>query len=103
MSENVLSAQVYYDIGDLDLSVRYKYRDHYFQPFTSDGTVLRFVDDVGVWEVRATYKLTDNFRLTAEIINFTNSQREDLAFVNDDRFQINEFGSRIFVGLRARF
>jgi len=103
LSENVLSAQVYYDIGDLDLSVRYKYRDQYFQPFTSDGTRLRFVDDVGVWEARAAYKLNDNFRLTAEIINFTNAQREDLAFVNDDRFQINEFGSRIFVGLRGRF
>jgi len=103
LSENVLSAQVYYGIGNLDLQVNYKYRDQYFQPFVSDGTRLRFVGDIGVWEARAAYKLTDNFRLTAEIINFTSAPREDFAFVDDDRHLINDFGPRVFFGLRGRF
>ena len=103
LSEHTLSAQGYYEIGDLDLSVRYKYRDDYFQPFTSDGTRLRFVNAVGIWEARASYKLTDNFRLQAEIINALGENREDSAFVIEDVFQTNDFGSRIFFGLRGRF
>ena len=103
LSENTLAAQVYYEIGDLDLSVRYKYRDQYFQPFTSDGTRLRFVDDVGVWEARAAYKLTDNFRLSAEIINFTSAERVNQAFVRDDDQEVLDYGPRIFFGIRGRF
>jgi len=103
LSEHTLSAEGYYGIGDLDLSVRYKYRDDYFQPFTADGTRLRFVNAVGIWEARASYKLTDNFRVQAEIINALGTNREDSAFVIEDVFQTNDFGSRIFVGLRGRF
>ncbi len=103
LSENTISAQVYYGIGDLDLAVNYKYRDQYFQPFTSDGTRLRYVGDVGVWEARAAYKLTDNFRLSAEIINITSEPKEQFAFVDDDRYEVNDYGPRIFFGLRGRF
>ena len=103
LSENTLAAQVYYQTGGLDLSVRYKYRDDYFQPFTSDGTRLRFVGDVGVWEARAAYELTDNFRLSAEIINFTSEPKEQFAFVTDDLYEVNDYGPRIFFGIRGRF
>jgi outer membrane receptor protein involved in Fe transport len=103
LSENTLSAQVYYGIGGLDLAVNYKYRDEYFQPFTSDGTRLRYVGDVGVWEARASYTLNDNFRLSAEIINIGSEPKEQFAFVNDDRYEINDYGPRIFFGVRGRF
>ena len=103
LSDHTLSAQVYHQVGKLDTSIRYKFRSEYFQPFTSDGTRLRFVDDVGVWEARASYKLTDNFRLSAEAINIFSEPRNDAILVNDDRFQINDFGPRIFFGLRGRF
>ena len=103
LSENVFFGQVYYGIGDLDLSVNYKYRDQYFQPFTSDGTRLRYVGDVGVWEARAAYKLNDNFRLSAEIINLTSEPKEQFAFVEDDLYEVNDYGPRIFFGVRGRF
>ena len=103
LSENTLSAQVYYGIGGLDLAVNYKYRDEYFQPFTSDGTRLRYVGDVGVWEARASYTINDNFRLSAEIINIGSEPKEQFAFVNDDRYEINDYGPRIFFGVRGRF
>ena len=103
LSENVLSAQVYYQIGDLDLQVNYKYRDQYFQPFTSDGTRIRLVNDVGVWEARAAYKINDNFRLSAEAINLFSEPRTDSGFVSDDVYLVNDFGPRIFFGLRGRF
>ena len=103
LSENTVSAQVYYGIGDLDLQVNYKYRDDYFQPFISDGTRLRYVGDVGVWEARAAYKLNDNFRLTAEAINLFSEPKEQFAFVQDDLYEVNDYGPRVFFGIRGRF
>ena len=103
LSKNTLSAQVYYGIGALDLAVNYKYRDDYFQPFTSDGTRLRYVGDVGVWEARASYEINDNFRVTAEAINLFSAPKEQFAFVRDDLYEVNDYGPRIFFGLRGRF
>lgn len=103
LSENTLSAQVYYQIGDLDLQVNYKYRDSYFQPFVSDGTRLRFVGDVGVWEARASYNVTDNVRLSAEAINIFSAPKEQFAFVRDDAYEVNDYGPRLFFGVRGRF
>lgn len=103
LSENVLSAQVYYGLGNFDMAVNYKYRDNYFQPFTSDGTRLRYVGDVGVWEARAAYKINDNFRVSAEIINILSEPKEQAAFVIDDIYEVNDYGPRIFFGLRGRF
>lgn len=103
LSENTVSAQVYYGIGDLDLQVNYKYRDDYFQPFIADGTRLRYVGDVGVWEARAAYKLNDNFRLTAEAINLFSEPKEQFAFVQDDLYEVNDYGPRVFFGIRGRF
>ena len=103
LSKNTVSAQVYYGIGGLDLAVNYKYRDDYFQPFISDGTRLRYVGDVGVWEARASYKINDNFRVSAEAINLFSEPKEQFAFVRDDRYEVNDYGPRIFFGLRGRF
>lgn len=103
LSKHTLSAQVYYQIGELDLQVNYKYRDDYFQPFVSDGTRLRYVGDVGVWEARASYNLNDNFRLTVEGINLFSAPKEQFAFTRDDLYEVNDYGPRIFFGIRGRF
>ncbi|MEO0818571.1 MAG: TonB-dependent receptor [Pseudomonadota bacterium] len=103
LSENTLSAQAFWGVGDFDVSVTYKYRDEYFQPFVSDGSRLRFVGDVGVWEARASYNLTDNFRLSVEAINLGSEPKEQFAFTNDDLYEVNDYGPRIFFGLRGRF
>jgi len=103
LSEHTLSATGYYQIGDLDLQVNYKYRDDYFQPFVSDGTRLRFVGDVGVWEARASYQVTDNIRLSAEAINLFSEPKEQFAFVRSDRYEINDYGPRVFFGVRGKF
>lgn len=103
LSENTFSAQAFWGVGDFDMSVTYKYRDEYFQPFVSDGTRLRYVGDVGVWEARASYNLTDNFRLSVEAINLGSEPKEQFAFTNDDLYEVNDYGPRIFFGLRGRF
>ena len=103
LSKHTLSAQVYYQIGGFDMQVNYKYRDSYFQPFVSDGTRLRYIGEVGVWEARMSYYLTDNVRLTAEAINLFSAPKEQFAFVQDDLYEVNDYGPRIFFGARARF
>ena len=103
LSEHTLSATGYYQIGDLDLQVNYKYRDDYFQPFVSDGTRLRFVGDVGVWEARASYQVNENIRLTAEAINLLSAPKEQFAFVRDDLYEVNDYGPRVFFGVRGKF
>ena len=103
LSENTLSAQAFWGHGDFDMSVTYKYRDEYFQPFVSDGTRLRFVGDVGVWEARASYNLTDNVRLSVEAINLGSAPKEQYAFTRDDLYEVNDYGPRIFFGVRGRF
>ena len=103
LSENTLSAQAFWGYGDFDVSVTYKYRDEYFQPFVSDGTRLRFIGDVGVWEARASYNLTDNLRLSVEAINLGSAPKEQYAFTRDDLYEVNDYGPRVFFGLRGRF
>lgn len=103
LSKHTLSAQGYYQAGGLDLSLRYKYRSQYFQPFVSDGTRIRYVGDNGVWEARAAYKLNDNLSLSVEAINLLSEPKEQFMYVDDDRYEINDYGPRIFFGLRGRF
>jgi len=103
LSKHTLSAQAYYQTGDFDMQVNYKYRDDYFQPFVSDGTRIRYVGDVGVWEARASYQFNDNFRLTAEVINLLSAPKEQFAFVRDDLYEVNDCGPRVFFGVRGKF
>jgi len=103
LSKHTLSTQVYYQVGEFDMQVNYKYRSDYFQPFIADGTRLRFIGDVGIWEARASYNLSKNFRLSVEAINLFSEPKEQFAYVRDDRYEINDYGPRVFFGLRGRF
>ncbi len=102
-SEHVFSGQLYWEIGDFDTQLIYKYRSEYFQPYTSNGTRLRFVGDVGVLEARASYQLTDDIKLTLEGINLLDEPKNQYFFVRDDLGEVNSYGPRIFFGVRAKF
>ncbi|WP_066959615.1 TonB-dependent receptor [Microbulbifer sp. Q7] len=102
-SENVFSGQVYYQIGDFDTSLIYKYRSEYFQPYTSNGTRLRFVGDVGVWEAKASYQLTDNVKLSLEAINLFDEPKKQYFYTRDNLGEMNSYGPRVFLGLKAKF
>ncbi len=102
-SENVFSGQLYYQIGDLDTSLIYKYRSEYFQPYTGNGTRLRYVGDVGVWEMKASYQLTDAVKLSLEAINLFDAPKEQYFFTRDNLGEVNSYGPRVFLGLKAKF
>ncbi len=102
-SENTFSGQIYFQVGKFDASLIYKYRDEYFQPYISNGTRLRYVGEVGVWEARVSYYVTDNIRLSIEAINLDDEPKTQYFFTNDNVGEVNYYGPRVFVGLRAKF
>ncbi|WP_418152985.1 TonB-dependent receptor domain-containing protein [Litorimonas sp. RW-G-Af-16] len=103
LSKHVFSGQVYYQIGDLDLQGIYKYRSDYFQPFIANGNRIRYVGDVGVFEARASYKINDNFRVSVEAINLFDEPKRQYKWTQDDVYEVNAYGPRIFFGLRGKF
>ncbi|MDO6746422.1 TonB-dependent receptor [Gilvimarinus sp. 1_MG-2023] len=102
-SEHVFSGQLYYSVGDFDASLIYKYRSEYFQPYTTNGTRLRFVGDTGVWETRLSYYITDNVRLSLEGINLLDEPKVQYHFSNDNLGEVNSYGPRIYFGVKAKF
>lgn len=102
-SEHVFSGQVYYQIGDFDTALIYKYRSEYFQPYVSNGTRLRFVDEVGVWEARASYKINKNIRVKVEAINLFSAPRSDDFYVQGNLGQVSDYGPRLFAGISFKY
>ncbi len=104
LSKHVLSAQVYYQIGGLDLQGVYKYRSRYFQAFVGDSSGrLRYTDAAGVFEARISYKLTDNIRVSLEGINLFSEPRTDFRPTVGDLSQNLVYGPRYFAGVRVKF
>ena len=102
-SSAVVSGQLFYGIGDLDLQFIVKHRSQYFQQFISTPGFIRYIDDNTVFEARATYKLTDNFTLRAEALNVLNEPRRHFNPTVANLAEVNSYGSRLFLGLRAKF
>ncbi|MGO3643343.1 MAG: TonB-dependent receptor domain-containing protein, partial [Pseudoalteromonas sp.] len=98
-SEHVFSGQVYYQIGDFDTAVIYKYRSEYFQPYTSNGTRLRYVDAVGVWEMRASYRINSHVRVKFEAINLFSEPKSQDFYTEDNLGEVNSYGPRLFAGV----
>lgn len=103
LSEHVAFAQIYYQIGNLDLQGNYKYRSEYFHPSITDSTSIRYVGASETFEARASYKINKNFRVQIEALNLFDDPKEQFAFVRDNRYEVNQYGPRVFVGLRGRF
>ncbi len=102
-SDMVMSAQVYYQIADLDLQLIWKSRSEYFQQFISSPGNIRYIDANNVMEARATYEIFDGVSLRIEGINLLDEPRVQYNPTPDNLAEVNSYGPRIFVGLRAKF
>lgn len=103
LSKHVLSAQVYWQSGDFDIAGYYKYRDDYFQPYTSNGSRLRFVGANEVFEARASYKINKNFKVTVQGLNLFNEPRTDYFYQENNFGQASVYGPRVFFGIKGKF
>jgi iron complex outermembrane receptor protein len=102
-SDNVFSGTLYGEWGGFGASLIYKYRSEYFQPYTSNGTRIRYVGDVGVWEARASYAINEHISISVEGINLFNEPKQTYYFTDDNFGERNVYGGRYFIGLRGKF
>lgn len=102
-SDNVFSGTFYGDWGGFGASVIYKYRSEYFQPYTSNGTRLRYVGDVGVWEARMSYAFNEHISISLEGINLFNEPKQTWYYSKDNFGERNVYGPRYFLGLRGKW
>lgn len=102
-SEHVFSGQLYYQIGGFDTALVYKYRSEYFQPYTTNGTRLRYVDDVGVWEARASYKINKHVRIKIEAINLFSEPKSTFYYSKGNPGEVNDYGPRLFAGVSFKY
>ena len=102
-SDNVFSGTLYGEWGGFGASVIYKYRSEYFQPYTSNGTRIRYVGDVGVWEARMSYQFNKHLSLSLEGINLFNEVKQTYYYTDDNFGERNVYGARYFLGLRGKW
>ena len=102
-SERVSAAQLYYQIGDLDLSLINKKRSEYFQQFISSPGTIRLIDDTNVWEFKARYKLMKNVTLKFEGINIFDEPKTQYNPTSDHLAEVNSYGPRYYFGVTAKF
>lgn len=102
-SKDVLSAQLYYEIGGLSLQGIYNYRSHYYQDFVGGNSQLRYVSPVGTFDLRASYDVNRNLRLEFQALNLFNENRIDYMPVYGSVRQSYYYGSKYFIGARVRF
>ncbi|GIU49121.1 TonB-dependent receptor [Shewanella sp. KT0246] len=102
-SEHVFNGQLYYQIGDFDTALIYKYRSEYFQPYTSNGTRLRYVDEAGIWEARAAYKINQHLRIKVSAINLFSEPRSDDFYTQGNLGQVSDYGPRLFAGVSFKY
>ncbi|WP_076543134.1 TonB-dependent receptor [Shewanella sp. UCD-KL21] len=102
-SEHVFNGQIYYQIGGFDTALIYKYRSEYFQPYTSNGTRLRYVDEAGIWEARAAYKINQHIRIKVSAINLFSEPRSDDFYTQGNLGQVSDYGPRLFAGVSFKY
>ena len=102
-SDNVFSGTLYGEWGGFGASVIYKYRSEYFQPYTSNGTRIRYVGDVGVWEARMSYAINEHISISLEGINLFNEPKQTYYYTDDNFGERNVYGGRYFLGIRGKF
>ena len=101
-SRHVVSAQLYYQIGGLNLQSVYNYRSKYYQDFVGGNSQLRYVRGNDTVDLRASYDISKQARIQFEAINVFDSPKVTDMPVEGSIRQFHYYGSRYFLGLRVR-
>ena len=101
-SKHVVSGQLYYSLGKLNLSAIYNYRSKYYQDFVGGNSQLRYVRGNQTLDLRASYDVTPNVQLQFQAVNvFDEPKITDMPVQGSIR-QYHYYGSRYFLGVRAK-
>jgi TonB-dependent receptor len=103
-SDDVASLQLFWDIGDLNLSLFWKHRSEYYQPNDGDPRVSRWFDDANYVDFSATYRINGVWkaRLTAQ--NLTDEAQYGQRGLRHDAPTLwNSSGVRYEIGITAQW
>jgi len=101
-SKHVLSVQAYYDIGPVSLQAIYNYRSNYLQDFVGGNSQLRYVAPNETVDFRASLNLMPGVSLRFEALNVFNEPKATYMPVYGSSRQYHYYGSKYFIGIRAR-
>ncbi len=101
-SKHVLSAQAYYEIGPVSLQAIYNYRSKYYQDFVGGNSQLRYVGPSETVDFRASLDLMKGVSLRFEALNIFNEPKATYMPVYGSSRQYHYYGSKYFIGIRAR-
>ncbi|MES2753976.1 MAG: TonB-dependent receptor [Pseudomonadota bacterium] len=101
-SKHVVSAQLYYELGELRLQGIYNYRSKYYQDFVGGNNQLRYVRGNETFDLRASYDFGRRLRVQAEAVNILNSPKVTDMPVEGSIRQFHYYGARYFLGVRVR-
>src|SRR3546814_8917786 len=101
-SSDVCSSDLYYEIGPVSLPIFYNYRSKYCQDFVGGNSQLRFVGPSETVDFRASLDLMPGVSLRFEALNLFNEPKSTYMPVYGSSRQYHYYGSKYFIGLRAR-
>lgn len=102
-SKLTYSAQLFYEIGELELQAIWKHRSLYHQDFLGGNTQLRYSGTSDVVDLRASYDFSRNVQLRFDAVNITNEPRIDYMPVATSFRDYQSFGTTYYLGLRLRY
>ncbi len=101
-SDDVASVQLFWDIGDLNLSVYWKHRSEYFQPNDGGASVHRWFDDASYVDFSASYRIDSVWKLRFTAQNLTDeAQWASRGVRNNAPTLWNSSGTRYELGITA--
>jgi len=104
LSRHTSASQLYWQQGKFDIQAIYKTRSQYFQQYTRETqNRVRYTADNEVFELRMSYKVNDNIKLTLEGLNLFNEPRIDYRGMEGNVGQTLSYGPRVFAGIQAKF
>ena len=102
-SDHVLSASLLYEFGPFEVQGIYKYRSEYFQKFVGGGRQNRLIRDASVFDLRASYSVTPQTKLSFEALNLNDEPRLSDMPISGNIQAYEGFGKSYFLGVKHRF
>ena len=103
-SDDIGTLQLFWDIGDLNLSVFWKHRSEYFQPNDGDARVHRWFDDADYVDVSASYRFNNVWKMRLTAQNLTDEAQYGQRGLRHDAPTLwNSSGVRYELGVTAQW
>nr|KIS34495.1 TonB-dependent receptor [Novosphingobium sp. P6W] len=101
-SKHVVSAQLYYSLGGLNLQAIYNYRSSYYQDFVGGNSQLRYVRGNDTVDLRASFDINKRVQVQLQAVNIFDEPKITDMPVQGSIRQYHYYGSRYFAGVRVK-